>query len=139
MTRRIDYISQRLDEWAERKARELDGGRARVPLSSIYSRRERVACAANPGDFTLGDPQGQEMDELVVRLSSVDPNLYWAVVQVHLHGRRWSVPVNARKLHISATCLRDRLARADLFLDTWLREKRPPPARMNLESIRLAP
>ena len=138
MTCRNPYIVDRLDAWAERKAREADGGVGAVSISSIYSGRERVACAAHPGTNTLGDPEAEEMDALVVRLYQVDPKLGRAVIQVHLHGRRWTLAFNARRLQVSPACLRLRLARADLFLDAWLREKREPAGvRRNLASIRL--
>lgn len=128
---RIEYVRHRLDRWAEWLAREIDGGRGGC-ISTIYTGRTVVQTSADAITVETGDPDAVQIQGLVVRLGQVDPDLQLAVFITHapsscrLRGQQGgghrSLRANARRLGCSHTALGQRLARADLMLDGWLRE-----------------
>lgn len=120
---RIQYVQRRLDDWGEAKQREKDGGARRMAISSIYTGRERVQCAADVPTWFTSDAEVAEIDALMLRLNEIDASAYEALRQVHFVGRPFSMTRNARKLGISRNALHERCCRGDFLIDRWLREK----------------
>ncbi len=133
--KRNPYVVERLNDWALWMARRQDGGgRGSNGVSSIYSGRERVACASNAPAYAVtgeDDAQAAEIDGLLVELGKIDRAAQAALIQVHWKGQAHSATINARIMGIGRNALHERCCRGDAYLDRRLREKRDPNFRTN--------
>jgi hypothetical protein len=122
---KIQYIEHRLLDWGEWVLRQRDGGAMNSVVSSIYLGRTVVQTSHDArGDAWLAGEQ-VETDRAVVHLGTIDPVLQGAVFEVYRDGRRYSMAINARRMRITRNCLHERICRAQLFIDHWLRDRMP--------------
>ena len=125
---KIEYVERGLLEWGEWVIRQIDCGGVGNVVSSIYSGRPIVQTSGDAQASVHELSEWARWDAMVVRLASVDPLLFQAVREVYVDGRRWSMTINARRMRISRNALHERVCRAQLMIDTWLRDK---PDRKN--------
>lgn len=123
---KIEYIERRLLDWGEWAMRQKDGHAGDRIISSIYDGKPIVQTCGDARSLAWLAGEQVETDRAVVRLGTVDQVMQYAVFEVYRDGRRYSMTINARRMRISRQCLHERICRAQLMIDGWLREKRTP-------------
>ena len=120
---KIEYIERRLLDWGDWVIRQRDGGTLDRIVSSIYLGRTVVQTSHDARSEAWIAGEQVQTDRAIVHLGTVDPILQAAVLEVYRDGRRYSMEINARRLHITRNCLHARICRSHLFIDHWLRDR----------------
>lgn len=117
---RIEWVSQRLDNWARWKQREQSNG------LGFYSSSSFLRVAVDSGGYReasipVDDAEGRATDEAVQSLLTDAPQLHRALVLIYLEDS--GIRAAARKLACAESTVKARLEQADHRIATFLRLK----------------
>lgn len=117
---RIEWVKQRLDNWARWKEREQSHG------LGFYKQSAFLRMAVDGGGFRdaqipVDDVEARTTDEAVQSLLADHPDLHRTLVLIYLEDS--GIRVAAVKLACAESTVKARLERADQHIATWLRLK----------------
>lgn len=117
---RIDWVRQRLDNWARWKEREQSGG------LGFYRQSPFLRMAVDGGGYRelsipVDDVEGRATDEAVQSLRSTHPHLHRTLVLIYLEDA--GIRGAAQRLACAESTVKARLEQADHMIATFLRVK----------------
>lgn len=119
--RRIEWVKQRLENWALWKEREGRGGLGYYTASSFL--RVAVDCGnqADPLLSTVDEIEAQKTDEAVNSLQGTKPHLHRTLVLIYLKDT--GIRRAALEMCKAESTIKANLAHADHAIELWLRAK----------------